>query len=425
MLKLFAARFAAFLAGCAWVASAAHADDASASKPALHRVQFVVATPLEPAATEIYCSLSTDNWPAGGRSLPRVAPGLYAAEFDLPSGPALEYKFLRLQSWAAVEKGAGGEELMNRTTTIEPLRRQVLVHSVAGWADQPGAPPPRVLVVPPRAAGAPVGSRPSAPTVSGTIRVHADFESPQLGNRRRIQVYLPPGYEAAVGRRYPVLYVHDGQNVFDASTAYTGVEWGLDEAAERLIAAGKIAPLIIVAVDNTPNRRDEYSVAVDAARGGGKGAQYLAFVCDTLKPFIDRTYRTRPEREHTGILGSSMGGLISASALLDRSSVFSRAGVVSPALFWSERAAIEQYRGVAAPPRPVRLWLDIGSAEGGELPTFSRAVQDCESLAAILRERGWTEGNDFRYELISGGRHHERDWAARADRILEYLFPPE
>lgn len=425
MLNLYAPQVAALAAVFAGVVCATRAEDTSASNPVVRRVQFIVATPIEPAATEIFCSLSADNWPAGGRALPRVAPGLYAAELELPSGPVLEYKFLRGRTWAAVEKGPGGEELMNRTLRIEPLPRQVLVHSVARWADQPEMPSPSVQVVPPPAAGAPARVRPTEPTLSGTIRVHADFDSPQLGNRRRIQVYLPPGYEAEAERRYPVLYVHDGQNVFDASTAYTGVEWGLDETAERLIAAGRIAPLIIVAVDNTPDRRDEYSVAVDAARGGGKGGHYLAFLCDTLKPFIDRTYRTRPDREHTGILGSSMGGLISASALLDRSSVFSRAGVISPALFWSDRAIIEQYRGVAAPPRPVRLWLDIGSLEGAELSTFSRAVQDCESLAAILRERGWSEGSDFRYELIPGGRHHERDWAARADRILEYLFPAD
>src|SRR6266550_8256995 len=156
-------------------------------------------------------------------------------------------------------------------------------------------------------------------TLTGNIKRHRAFQSRILGNRRDVLVYLPPGYRRFSLRRYPVLYLHDGQNVFDAATSFAGVEWGVDETAQRLIRRKLIEPLIIVAVANTgPDRIHEYaptrciidSKAKRKKRSRGLARKYGKFLIQELKPFIDSKYRTKPEAEFTGLGGSSLGGLL-------------------------------------------------------------------------------------------------------------------
>ncbi|TWT41265.1 Endo-1,4-beta-xylanase/feruloyl esterase precursor [Phycisphaerae bacterium RAS1] len=388
------------------------------------RVRFVVVTPdAEPFQDRIFCAMSVDGWPADGRPLARVSAGLYEATWSLPAGAAVEYKFTRTGTWQTVEKSAAGGELANRSMTPNGEDELVIVHAIARWADQ--APLRRVLLSDRSTGGdstAPRAKRSS--TRTGDIRVHDAVESPQLGNTRTVLVYLPPGYEKDAERRYPVLYMHDGNNVFDEATSFGGVEWSADETAQRLIAAGKIRPLIIVAIYNNADRRDEYTHARDDRfGGGGRGDLYVAFIAETLKPLIDRTYRTRPDAGHTAIAGSSLGGLISLYAAYKRPDVFGTAGVVSPALAWNERSILEVVRGAPPETKP-RVWLDMGTEEGsreGPMALFTKAVSDCRALVEILKARGCREGADFRYEEIEGGRHHERDWAKRFDRLLEFI----
>lgn len=173
-----------------------------------------------------------------------------------------------------------------------------------------------------------------AHTLSGLIRFHRRRGSAHSPHRRDIAVYLPPGYGSTRSVRYPVLYMHDGQNLFDAASAFGGVEWGVDETAERLIAAGRIAPLIVVGICNTPDRLLEYTPVADVRHGGGGAESYGRFLIEELKPAIDSTYRTLPDREHTGVAGSSLGGLVSLHLGIAYPEVFSRLGVVSPAVGW-------------------------------------------------------------------------------------------
>src|SRR5437868_15552107 len=178
-------------------------------------------------------------------------------------------------------------------------------------------------------------------TFTGNIKRHRAFPSRILGNRRDVLVYLPPGYRRFSRKRYPVLYLHDGQNVFDAATSFSGVEWGVDETAERLIRQKLIEPLIIVAIANTGEERvHEYAPTrgvIDAKakrkkRSKGLARKYGKFLIQELKPFIDSKYRTKPEAEFTGLGGSSLGGLLVMTLGLWFSNVFSRLAVMSPSV---------------------------------------------------------------------------------------------
>jgi predicted alpha/beta superfamily hydrolase len=252
-------------------------------------------------------------------------------------------------------------------------------------------------------------------TAVGTVKVLKGVESPQLGNRRDLLVYLPPSY-ARGDRRYPVIYMHDGQNLFDRATSF-GEEWEVDQTLEEVSGEG-LEP-IVVGIPNTEGRLDEYSPFRDRRHDkGGRGDAYLDFLVDTVKPIVDRDFRTRPERECTGIAGSSMGGLISLYAFFSRSSVFGFAGVMSPALWFGGRAIFDYVR--ERPHVRGRIYLDIGTNEGGE------ALGDARRMKALLEEKGYRTGRDLLFFVEMGGRHNERAWARRLHHTLRFLLgaPP-
>lgn len=390
------------------------------------QVRFVAVTPDAPTEQpkEVYCSMSIDGWPEKGRALQRIAPNVYAAAGPLRAGSWVEYKFLREASWETVEKGDDNREIANRRLTVKSdVREQVVLHCVARWADRPRLANTSVEFNEPAVCGPLV----RVSTLTGDIRTHNLFHSPELQNARTIMVYLPPGYDDEPDERYPVLYMHDGNNIFDAKTSAAGVEWGVDETAQRLIAQGRIRKVIIVGIFNTPQRTKEYAPFEDREYGGGLGDAYLEFIAATLKPFIDKTYRTMPGRDHTGLAGSSLGGLVSLYGLFQRPEVFGFAGAVSPALWWAKRKIFSFVR--KAPARhPIRLWLDMGTEEGeaaGPLMEYKKGVADCRRLIKTLTDKGYDQERDVHYEEVEGGRHHELDWAARVDRMLLYFFGVE
>jgi len=264
-------------------------------------------------------------------------------------------------------------------------------------------------------------------TVTGDIRIHEDFPSTSLGSTRTVLVYLPPGYdEEDEERRYPVLYMHDGQNVFDAGTSFIGVEWGVDEALERMIGEEQVRPLIVVAIYNTGEREFEYTPTQDAGRGKGGGASlYADFIVDELKPYIDWTYRTKPERLHTGIMGSSLGGIASLYIAWTHPDVFSRVGAMSTAYWWSNSQILTTLEEVDPPPG-VRVWLDMGTAEdksdrnNDEVPDI---IEQHRLARNILMAKGLEIPRTLRYIEEEGAVHNERAWAARFPRAVEFLFP--
>jgi predicted alpha/beta superfamily hydrolase len=256
---------------------------------------------------------------------------------------------------------------------------------------------------------------------TGDIRTHAGFAS-KLVLARDVQVYLPPRYDQETALRYPVLYLQDGQNVFDA--AAVGMDWQVDETAELLIRSGAISPLIVVAVSNTEARTDEYTPTfVDRAlpdgmkvRGGGKASLYARFLVEELKPFIDRTYRTRTDPASTAIGGSSHGGLVSLYVALEHPEVFGHALVMSPSAMWDDDVLIKRVRAL---PRklPVRFWLDTGLLEHPGMVAAARRLRDA------LLAKGWHEGQDLRFVEQAEGGHDEISWASRVPDALQFLWP--
>jgi predicted alpha/beta superfamily hydrolase len=234
---------------------------------------------------------------------------------------------------------------------------------------------------------------------------------------RTVQVWLPPGMPTAPGRRYPVLYLHDGQNVFDARAA--GAEWQADETAQRLVLAGTVAPMIIVAVHSTAERTNDYTPVPATLPGssapvGGQGPRYARYLVDELKPFIDATYPTRPEREHTAVGGSSFGGLMSLGLLLHHGDTFGAGLVVSPSVWWADEVVLQQLDKAAQPSPPPRLWVDIGLLEGGHAVLGARRLRD------RLRQHGWPH----QYTEAPLGTHDEAAWAQRFEAMLRFLYAP-
>lgn len=253
-------------------------------------------------------------------------------------------------------------------------------------------------------------------TLTGDVRRHERFHSRYLEHDRTVIVYLPPGYDNDSADRYPVLYLHDGQNVFDRATSI-GEEWHVDEAAQALILAGEIEPLIVVGIYNTGvHRIDEYTPTA-SADGGGHAADYGRMLVEELKPFIDETYKTLPSAASTAIGGSSLGGLLTMHLGLRYPTAFGRLAVMSPSVWWDDR---EILREVEALPHKsaMRIWLDAGTAEGEQVLHDARALRDA------LVAKGWAVGQDLAYLEAPGGEHNERSWAARIDTVLKFLFPP-
>lgn len=257
------------------------------------------------------------------------------------------------------------------------------------------------------------------PDPSLTLHHHERFHSRFLPDDRNVTVFLPPGYETDVRRHFPVLYLHDGQNLFEPDKAFLkGEHWRVGETATKLIAEGRIAPLIIVGIDNTGLRRlHEYTPTSDTRRGGAEADAYGRLLTEELKPFIDANYRTLQDASYTGIGGSSLGGLVSLYLGLTRPDVFGRLAILSPSVWWDRRAILRYVREAQPKPR-LRMWVDIGTAEG------KLHVSNLWLLRAALLKAGWNEGDDLHYEEIAGAKHTERAWADRFGRVLEFLYGP-
>jgi predicted alpha/beta superfamily hydrolase len=391
--------------GCALLASVcARADD----KPTV-TVTIIATVPKDtPKDAKVYLAGNLDEvgaWKADGKLMKRTDEGKYTITLKLPKGQTLEYK-LNCGSWDTVEKSDKGQEIDNRKLEIDADKEEKI--TVGSWRDKSKETP----------------EAPPKPTTTGDIRYHDNFASKNLANTRRLIVWLPPGYEANKEQRYPVLYLHDGQNVFDATTSFAG-EWKADETATELIEKHEIPLIIMVAVENAgASRIDEYTPTSDAAHGGagGKGELYAKFLIEEVKPFIDSNYRTLTDRSHTSVGGSSLGGLISLYLAYQHPEVFSSAAVMSPALWWDDHRLTKEIAADPAPLKQARLWIDIGTDEGA-MGDAKRNVDDVREFATVLQHAGMSEGKDYSVKIVEGAQHNEAAWSARFGEVLKFLFP--
>jgi len=267
-------------------------------------------------------------------------------------------------------------------------------------------------------------SPPPQSSYCGTIEEHRNFYSPQLDNRRTVLVYLPPSYHREPSRRYPVLYLQDGNNVFDTGTAFAGVDWHVDHAIERLSAQGKLPEIIAVGVFNTADRMAEYTPSWDPRFEGGLAEKYADFLIDQVKDFVDGNYRTLPEAAHTAIMGSSLGGLVSFWIGWRHPEVFSCVGAVSTSIWWDSRSLIDEVRREPDGSRNLRVWLDIGTYEGGDRDGdgVSDMVADSRDLRDLLLARGFSLHHNLEYFEDPGARHDELAWRHRVERPLQFFF---
>ena len=345
-----------------------------------------------PPGDEIYIVGDFNNWNPGETEyvLTKNDDDKWSITMgEQPHGKVILFKFTR-GSWETVEKGPGGEEIDNRSFSFgNGLTKHLTVHN---WADANGG-----------------GGSTAAENVH---IVDENFEMPQLGRQRRIWIYLPPDYDDTE-ISYPVMYMHDGQNLFDAQTSFAG-EWEVDETLNKLASEGHAVP-IVVGIDNGGQHRiDEYTPWINPEYGGGEGELYMAFIVETLKPFIDANYRTLTDREHTAIMGSSLGGLISHFASLQYQEVFSKAGIFSPSYWFSD--TVWSFTADAGKQQDMRFYLMSGGMEG------ENTVPDMLNMADTLRAVGFAT-DEVRTKVVPDGQHNEQLWRQGFEEAYLWLFP--
>jgi predicted alpha/beta superfamily hydrolase len=261
-----------------------------------------------------------------------------------------------------------------------------------------------------------IGER--AHSVTGELWVYPNLASPQLNNQRDLLVWVPPNYQES-HHRYPVIYMHDGQNLFDQATSYVG-EWYVDEILTLLAPTGMEA--IVVGI---PNQGEQRMAEYGALDPEGSADAYLAFIVETVKPLVDQQFRTLPHRDDTGICGSSMGGLISLYGFFKHPETFGLVAAMSPSLWFCDQAMfsyVEQQKI-----REGRVYLDVGSNEGrriGRGPVRSM-VRDARRMRDLLISKGYRPGIGLRYVEEKGAHHHEDAWARRFPGVVEFLLKGE
>jgi len=306
-----------------------------------------------------------------------------------PPGTIIQFKFTR-GSWASVEKGTTGAEIPNRTFSYTSGSSSVDI-TIANWADAGGV---------------------SNSTAAANVKIMStDFYLPQLNRTRRIWLYFPPDYETS-GISYPVLYMHDGQNLFDAATAYSG-EWEVDETMNNLAKQGKRVP-IVVGIDNGSERINEYTPWPNSQYGGGDGDKYMRFIVETLKPYIDQHYRTLPDRDNTGIMGSSLGGLISHYGALKYQETYSKAGLFSPSYWFSDN--VWTFVHNEGKRQDMRFYQLCGTNEGGG-DVVNKMQRMNDSLVSI----GFGQDRIFN-KIVTGGQHNEKLWREAFGEAYLWLF---
>lgn len=343
-----------------------------------------------PAEDQIYIAGTFNGWNPGDPESVLTLNTNEQWEITLSAdtqGVTIEFKFTR-GDWGTVEKGASGEEIVNRLFTYG--NGDTVWVSVLNWADIPG------------------GS-----TAAENVMVIDDaFYMPQLDKFRRILMYFPPDYQENVDKDYPVLYMHDGQNVFDVYTSFFG-EWEVDETLNELFQEGLAVPIVVAIDHGGVDRIDELTPWVNSTYGGGQAEAYMDFIVETLKPHIDSNYRTLTDPLNTGLMGSSLGGLCSFYGVTAHQDVFGKAGVFSPSYWFSD--TVWTFLQNTPITQPIRYYQMTGELEGTGMVSMTNLMNDA------LIEAGVDEENVSTH-IISGGQHNEALWSSQFESAYLWLF---
>jgi len=351
-------------------------------------VTFIVTPRSMPDTGSVSIAGSHDligNW----QSIPfeRYPDGTWRKTVEFDSGVTVDFKITR-GSW---DNEALDEDLTvpgNRHLTV--TGDTTIIITIFKWKDEVAGAKPKIQG-----------------QITGTVITHKNMTGAGV-LPRDVHVWLPPTYDSKTGKRYPVLYMHDGQQIFDPRTSTHGIDWQIDEAVTRLVADSKMREVIVVGVNNTANRRSEYSDTVD-------GKAYQDFLINVVKPFIDEQYRTLPGREHTAAMGASMGGLASFLLVWHHPDVFSMAACLSPAFWldWDElRTSTWPIQGM-----PVRIYMDNGG-----IGLEERLQPGCDLMLEALQTKGFILGKDLIWFKDKNAAHTEEEWARRAPMPLQYHF---
>jgi predicted alpha/beta superfamily hydrolase len=357
----------------------------------LRAVTFTIKVPtFTPANSKIYVTGDQPelcNWGAACQEAKLILPNIYQVTVNLPQSVSqMNYKITR-GSWDSDASDSFSHEINNYNymfNVADPTAVETVL-DIVQWRDLP-----------------PLG-------VTGNLQIAANFYSPQLNNSRTLRIWLPPSYTQNSNKHYPVIYAHDGQNLFDPATSGSQVEWSLDETLQSMIQTQNFPEVIVVGVDCNANRMNEYDYTA-------LGVQYADFLINTVKPYIDQTYRTLPGRESTYSMGSSMGALISMALIWDHSDVFSKAaGLSFPALI-KNAAPYKIVDAAAVPALPVQFYLDSGDYNNDA--NYPAAIGPfLQHLAQIGFPASELTHQQFHY-----ADHFEADWARRVSIPLTFLL---
>lgn len=352
-------------------------------------VKFIVHTSPLNSAESVFIT-GDDSllgfWTPNSVELERVNDTTFARTFKFEHGESFEYKFT---------KGSWENEALNDDGTVPANSFLFVSHDT-------------LITVRINKWGKPL-QRKIMGGITGTVMYHKNFEAADL-KPRDIIVWLPPSYVSLNTKRYPVLYMQDGQNIIDPSTSSFGYDWRVDEVTDSLIKIEKLNEIIVVGIYNTENRRDEYSHTL-------LGRSYMSFVVNKLKPFIDSTYRTLPDPKNTAVAGSSMGGLISFMLAWNYPEVFSKAACLSPAFKLQQFNYVDTVKNYNGRKKEITFYFDNGGI--GLEHDLQPGVDE---MAAALQNLGYELNKDLLVYIDPNAVHSESAWAQRIWRPLMFFF---
>ncbi len=352
-----------------------------------------------PDNAPIFVSGDFEDWTGGQEQYQlQQVNGMY--QITMPKTESLLFKFTQ-GSWQSVECNKKGEAIDNRTYRSSK-ETDTIYAEIEGWTH--------------------LFDSSKASTATQNVSVIAeDFYMPQLDRKRRVWIYLPPNYQSSQ-KAFPVVYMHDGQNLFDENTSFSG-EWQVDETMNKLFR-DKNMSFIVVGIDNGGDSRlDEYSPFKNEKYGGGEGDAYIEFIAKTLKPYIDNNYKTLKDKANTAIIGSSMGGLISHYAAIEYPNVFGKAAVFSPS-FWFAPDKIFDHAMRSAKQETSKFYYLAGGKEGRNVSfsEINQTVKDMNRMVDLLKSQG-VPSKHIQSKVVPEGEHNEKLWRDEFEEAMVWLFP--